>query len=58
MIPEYLGHWLRDSKIIYSDILEVLLSLSLCWVNAANYRQNDGFLEIYSRVWSMLKLHR
>ena len=44
-VPEYLWYWSRDSEIIGSDILEILLSLSLFRRNAPNYRQNDGFLE-------------
>ena len=44
-VSKYLWHCLRDLEIIGSDILEVLLSLSLCRRNALNYRQNDGFLE-------------
>ena len=45
------GSWLswalvtRDSEIIGSDNLEVLLRLSLCQRNTRNYRQNDEFLE-------------
>ena len=45
-IPEYLRHWSRGSEIISSDILEVLLTLSLCWKNASTYRDNVKFLEI------------
>ena len=41
-----------------SNIFEVLRRFLLCWMNAANYWQNDGFLEICSRVWSMLKVCR
>ena len=44
-VPEFLWHCSRDSEVIGSDILEVLLSLSLCRRNAPNYRQNDGLLE-------------
>ena len=44
-VPEYLWHWSRDSEIIGSDILKVLLSLSLCRKSAPNYRQNEGLLE-------------
>ena len=50
MVPEYLGHWSRDSEIISSDILQVLLRLSLCRRNAPNYRQNNEFLEIFFLV--------
>ena len=57
-VPENLGHGHRDSEIRSSDTLEVLLTLSLCWMNAPNYRQNDGLLETYPRVWSMLKVYR
>ena len=44
-VPEYVRHWYHDSKIISSNILQVLLRLSLCRRNASNYRQNDKFLE-------------
>ena len=44
-VPQYLWHWSRDPEIIGSDILDVLLSLSLCRRNAPNYWQNDGLLE-------------
>ena len=44
-VPEFLWHCSRDSEVIGSVILEVLLSLSLCRRNAPNYRQNDGLLE-------------
>ena len=44
-VPEFLWHCSRDSEIIASDILEVLLSLSSCRRNVPNYRQNDGLLE-------------
>ena len=44
-VPEYLWHWLHESEIIGSDVLEVLLSLSLCRRKAPNYQQNDEFLE-------------
>ena len=57
-LPEYLGHWSRDSEFTSSNILEVLLKLLLYWVNAPNYRQNERFLEICSRVRSMLKVSR
>ena len=50
MVPEYLGHWSRDSEIISSDILQVLLRLSLCRRNTPNYRQNNEFLEIFFLV--------
>ena len=50
MVPEYLGHWSRDSEIISSDVLQVLLRLSLCRRNAPNYRQNNEFLEIFFLV--------
>ena len=45
VVPEFYWHCSRDSEVIGSDILEVLLSLLLCWKNASNYRQNDGLLE-------------
>ena len=45
VVPEFYWHCSRDSEVIGSDILEVLLSLSLCRRNAPNYRQNDGLLE-------------
>ena len=35
----------RGSELIGSDILEVVLNLSLCRRNAPNYGQNDGLLE-------------
>ena len=57
-VPENLGHGHRDSEIRSSDTLEVLLTLSLCWMNAPNYRQNDGLLETCPWVWSMLKVYR
>ena len=40
----YLGHCLCYSEIIGSFILEVLLRLLWCWINAPNYWQNEGFL--------------
>ena len=40
----YLGHCLCYSEIIGSFILEVLLRLLWCWINASNYWQNEGFL--------------
>ena len=49
-VPEYLGHWTRDSEIITSFNLEVLLTLASCWMNTPNYRQNDGFRECCSLV--------
>ena len=51
MVPEYLGHWSRDSEIISSDILQVSLRLSLCQRNAPNYRPNNEFLEGF--FWSI-----
>ena len=44
-VPEYVRHWYHDSKIISSNILQVLLRLPLCRKNASNYGQNDKFLE-------------
>ena len=44
-VPEFLWHCSRDSKVTGSDILEVLMILSLCRRNAQNYRQNDCLLE-------------
>ena len=44
-VPEFLWHCSRDSEVIGYEILEVFMSLSLCWRNAPNYRQNDGLLE-------------
>ena len=44
-VPEFLWHCSRDSEVIGSDILEVLIILSLCRRNALNYRQNEGLLE-------------
>ena len=45
LVPKFLCHCSRDSEVIGSDILEVLIILSLCRRNALNYRQNDGLLE-------------
>ena len=44
-VPEFLWHCSRDSEVIGSDILKVLLSLSLFRRNAQNYRQNDRLLD-------------
>ena len=49
-VPENLGHWYRDSEIISSFNLEVLLTLARCWMDTPNYRQNLGFLENYSKI--------
>ena len=53
-VPEYLRHWSRDSEFITSDILDILLRLSLCWMNTPNYQQNDGLLGSFTDVYSML----
>ena len=44
-VPEFLWQCSRDTEVIGSDILEVLLSLLLCRRKVPNYRQNDGLLE-------------
>ena len=43
-VPEYLGHWLRDSEVVSPFILKVLLRVAGCQINAPNYQQNDGLL--------------
>ena len=44
-VPEFLWHYSRDSEVICSHILEVLLILSLYRRNDPNYQQNDELLE-------------
>ena len=44
-VPQFYWHCSHEAEVIGSDILEVLLSLSLCQRNAPNYRQNDALLE-------------
>ena len=58
-VCENVGRWSRDSEMTRdSFILKVLLRLVQCQMNALYYQQNDRFLEICSRVWSMLKGYR
>ena len=40
-VREYIWHWLCDSETISSYILEVLLRLARCWINAPIYQHND-----------------
>ena len=40
-VPEYIWHWLCDSETISSYILEPLLRLARCWMNAPIYQHND-----------------
>ena len=51
-------HWLREPEILSSYILEVLLRLVWCRMNAPNYQQNEAFLENFSILPSTLKVHR